>query len=52
MLGIVIISHAGLSEALIKSAEYILGPQKDLVSLSLLNDDHPEIVRQELCTLN
>lgn len=51
MLGIIIVSHVGLAEAFIKSAEFILGPQENVVSLSVPSDDNPESVRQELCTL-
>lgn len=51
MLGIVIVSHASLADAFINSAEFILGPQENLASLSVPSDDNPESIRQELCTL-
>jgi PTS system mannose-specific IIA component len=51
MLGIIIMGHANLSHELIQAAEHILGPQEQLVGISILPEDDPEAKRQELCTI-
>ena len=48
MIGIVIVSHAGLADELMHAAELILGPLKAVVAVSIGRDMAVEVAEDEL----
>ena len=48
MIGIVIVSHAGLADELLHAAESILGPLKAVVAVSIGRDMAVEVAEDEL----
>lgn len=48
MIGIVIVTHAGLADELLHAAELILGPLKGVVAVSIDHDMSLEVAKEEL----
>ncbi len=45
---IVVVAHGDLGEALVRAAEMIMGPQPDLIALSLWPEESPAALRETL----
>ncbi len=48
MIGIVLVSHGNLANEFAKTLEHIVGPQENLITVSLFPDDDMEIKRKEI----
>ncbi|MBX9621864.1 MAG: PTS sugar transporter subunit IIA [Alphaproteobacteria bacterium] len=48
MIGIVLVSHGNLANEFAKTLEHIVGPQENLVTVSLFPDDDMEVKRKEI----
>lgn len=48
MIGIVLVSHGNLANEFAKTLEHIVGPQENLMTVSLFPDDDMEIKRKEI----
>ncbi|MDD6467151.1 MAG: mannose/fructose/sorbose PTS transporter subunit IIA [Erysipelotrichaceae bacterium] len=48
MVGIILASHGGLAEGILKSATMILGEQKNVVAVSLQPNEGPETIYQKM----
>lgn len=48
MIALLLVTHGPLAEAFIRSAEMILGPQSDLIPVSLTENDNFETLRKRL----
>lgn len=48
MTGIILASHGGLAEGVKQSAGMVFGPQDDLVAVTLLPEDGPDVFRAKL----
>jgi PTS system mannose-specific IIA component len=48
MIGIVLVSHGNLANEFAKTLEHIVGPQENLMTVSLFPDDDMEVKRKEI----
>jgi PTS system mannose-specific IIA component len=48
MIGIVLVSHGNLANEFARTLEHIVGPQENLITVSLFPDDDMEIKRKEI----
>jgi len=48
MIGIVLVSHGNLANEFAKTLEHIVGPQENLITVSLFPDDDMEVKRKEI----
>ena len=48
MIGIVLVSHGNLASEFAKTLEHIVGPQENLMTVSLFPDDDMEVKRKEI----
>jgi len=48
MIGIVLVSHGNLANEFAKTLEHIVGPQENLMTVSLFPDDDIEVKRKEI----
>lgn len=48
MIGIVLVSHGKLGQEFIKIAEHIMGPQENIMSISMEADEDPDKKRTEI----
>lgn len=48
MIGIVLVSHGNLANEFAKILEHIVGPQENLIAVSLFPDDDMEVKRREI----
>lgn len=48
MIGIVLVSHGNLANEFAKTLEHIVGPQENLMTVSLFPDDDMEVKRNEI----
>lgn len=48
MIGIVLASHGKLAEEMLKSAEMIMGPQKNIIALALEPNDDPMKLKESI----
>ena len=48
MIGILILTHGRLGQALLDTLEEIMGPQEDVLSIEFHSNDNPEVKRKEL----
>ena len=50
MIGLVLVTHAGLASALVRSAEMIIGPVEHCAQVEVVPDEHSDLIMSRVVT--